>query len=69
MQIEFNSQGYIQGSKPEYKKRINKRDKFIPVVKDLEIKPLRKRPDNLWKGFRNYAEECKRTELLNRKDL
>jgi len=69
MQIEFNNQGYIQGSKPEYKKKIRKWNNYLPLVKKLTLKSTTKKSDKLWRGFNNYAEECKRTELLNRKDL
>ena len=64
MQIEFNNQGYIQGSKPEYKKKVNQRDKFIPKLPEAVVtKPKRK---TYWNGFEEYIKECKRTELLTK---
>ena len=57
MQIEFNNQGYIQGSKPEYKKKIRKWNNYLPLVKEPTLKLRTKKSNKLWKGFKNYVEE------------
>lgn len=69
MQIEFNSQGYIDGKKPEYDKPVKKRLNTIPSLKkpksyNKSVLKVTKKPNVLWRGIKQYQEECKRTELI-----